>query len=192
MAFIKPNPATGELSGVVGDLVFAKQKSGKIIVRKRPVRKAAKRKGEVANQQGFTSAVAYAKKVWAEDPDLQARYNAAAAVQGRQGFHLAKADYLKPPVVREIDLAEYTGCPGEIIRIEAVDNFEVKSVQVKIRNLDESPIEHGQAEREKDRWIYEARSAVPAGKTVVIEITATDYAGRTGARQADHACGPRS
>ncbi len=192
MAFIHPNPATGELSGSLGDLVFAKQKSGKIIVRKRPVRKAAKRKGEIANQQGFTSAVAYAKKVWAEDPDLRARYNAAAAIQGRQGFHLAKADYLKPPEVREIDLAEYTGAPGEIIRINAVDNFEVKSVQVKIRHLDASAIEHGQAERENDRWVYEARSTVPAGKTVVIDVTATDYAGQTSTRQADHACGPRS
>lgn len=192
MAFINPNPATGELSGVVGDLVFAKQKSGKVIVRKRPVRKAAKRKGEAANQQGFASAVAYAKNVWAKDPELRERYKAAAAIQGRQGFSLAKADYLKAPAVREVDLSEYTGSQGDLLRIDATDNFEVKSVKIAIRHLDESPIESGEAARENGRWVYKAKSAVAAGKTVVIEATATDYAGRTGTRQVDHACGPRS
>jgi hypothetical protein len=192
MAFINPNPATGELSGVVGDLVFARQKSGKIIVRKRPVRKAAKRKGEAANQQGFAAAVAYAKNVWAKDPDLRERYNAAAAIQGRQGFNLAKADYLTAPEVLEIDSTDYTGSQGDLIRIKAKDNFEVKSVKVVIRHLDDSPIESGEASRENGLWVYKAKAAVAAGKTVVIEVTATDHASRTGTKQVDHACGQRS
>jgi len=39
MANTTPNPAAGRLSGTIGDLVFARSKNGKVIVRRRPVRK---------------------------------------------------------------------------------------------------------------------------------------------------------
>ena len=58
MANITANPAAGRLSGAIGDLVFVRLKNGKVIVRRRPVRKTGKRAGEIANQEAFIRAVA--------------------------------------------------------------------------------------------------------------------------------------
>jgi hypothetical protein len=82
MANITPNPAAGQLSGTIGDLVFARLKNGKVIVRRRPVRKTEKKAGEIANQAGFIRAVAYAKAIWNSQPELQAKHNAAARGSG--------------------------------------------------------------------------------------------------------------
>ena len=192
MAKIIPNPAAGQLTGTIGDLVFARYKTGKVVVRKRPVRTAEKKVGELANQQGFTLAVAYAKNVWATEPDLKAKYNAAAREKGRQGFHLAKADFRLPPKVEEIELGGYTGNPGEIIGIGATDDFAVKEVKVVIRDLTGGLLEQGAALQENGTWTYRAQTQVAAGQTVMIEATAKDHPGHTGSKRADHACGPRA
>ena len=194
MAKLIPNPAIGAPTGTIGELVFARYKIGKIIIRKRPVRTAEKREGEAANQQGFAKAVDYANGVWATNPELRAKYNAAAREQGRQGFHLAKADFRLPPTVQEIDLDGYAGNSGEIIRIVAQDDFEVKAVGVIIRDLAGGLIEQGAAAQEngtRANWVYRAQTQVPAGQTVVIEATATDHPDHTGTRRVDHACGLR-
>jgi hypothetical protein len=96
------------------------------------VRKAPKRKGESANQDEFAATVRYAKRVWATDPELRAQYNSVARAKGRQGFHLAKAEFRLPPKVEEIELMDYAGKPSELIRIRAVDDFEVKTVGVMV------------------------------------------------------------
>jgi hypothetical protein len=191
MAKMIPNPAAGELRGRIGDLVFVKHKNGEIIVRKRPVRKVPRRKGELRNQKEFTDSVVYAKAVWAEQPELKARYNAVAQAQGRQGFNLAKSDFRTPPTVEDIELDEYTGKIGEVIRIQAVDDFEVKSVRVVIRDLEGVQVEQGNAVLEDGKWAYRGQSEVSAGQTVTIEVTATDHPGHTAVKPVDHACGPR-
>ena len=81
MANITPNPTAGQFSGTLGDLVFARLSNGKVIVRHRPVRKTAKKPGETANQEGFIRAVAYARAVWNNQPELQAKYKAAGQRQ---------------------------------------------------------------------------------------------------------------
>jgi hypothetical protein len=187
-----PNPAAGQLSGTIGGLVFAKHKTGKVIVRQRPApRKGGKKQAEIANQQDFAEAVVYAKGVWANQPDLQATYKAAAREQGRQGFHLAKSDFRLRPELQDIDLEGYTGNPGEIIRVTATDDFEVKEVDVVIRDLAGGMIERGSAAGEDGTWAYRAQTQVPAGQTVVIEATARDHPGHTASKRVDHACGPR-
>ena len=112
MANLTSNPAVGKVSGTIGDLVFVQLKNGTVAVRHRPVRKTAKKLGEIVNQEGFVKAVAYAKEVWNDQPELRAKYNSAAREQGRQGFHLAKADYRLPPSIGDVDLSRYRGNPG--------------------------------------------------------------------------------
>ena len=145
MANITPNPAAGRLSGAIGDLVFARLKNGKVIVRQRPVRTTEKKAGEIANQEAFIRAVAYAKSVWNSQPELQAKYKAAAQQQGRQGFHLAKADFRLPPKIGDVDLSGYRGNPGDVIRVVATDDFEVKEVLLVLRRLSGDLIEQGAA-----------------------------------------------
>jgi hypothetical protein len=128
--------------------------------------------------------------VWAHLPDLKAKYLAAARISGRQGFNLAKADYLLPPEVREVELGGYTGRPGEVIRVDAVDDFEVKGVEVIIRELAGAVIERGAAVPENGSWLYQAQTEVADGKVVRIETIATDHPGHTASRRVDHVCGP--
>jgi hypothetical protein len=192
MANITPNPAAGRLSGAIGDLVFVRLKNGKVIVRRRPVRKTEKKAGEIANQEAFIRAVAYAKAVWDSQPELQAKYNAAAREQGRQGFHLAKADFRLPPKIGDVDLAGYRGSPGDVIRVVAIDDFEVKEVLLVLRRLNGELIEQGAAVLENGTWSYRTQTQVPAGETVTVEAIAVDYPGHTVSKRLDHACGPRA
>jgi hypothetical protein len=192
MANITPNPAAGQLSGTIGDLVFARLKNGKVIVRRRPVRKTEKKAGEIANQAGFIRAVAYAKAVWNSQPELQAKYKAAARQQGRQGFHLAKADFRLPPKIGDVDLSAYRGNAGDLIRVVATDDFEVKEVLLVLRRLSGELIEQGAALPGNGAWSYRAQTQVPAGETVTVETIAVDYPGHTVSKRLDHACGPRA
>lgn len=186
------NPAVGEMSGTIGNLTYSRYKPGQVIVRKRGERKAPKQPGEIANQDEFRRAVRYAKTVWGEQPALKARYITAARLQGRQGFNLAKADYRRPPTVEEIDISQYIGHVGDLIAVTALDDFDVHSVRLTIRSLSGPVVEQGDALNINGRWIYRAQSEVPAGQTVVIEATATDYPNHSTMRQIDHACGPRT
>src|SRR5436190_2047369 len=118
------NSFVGDLHGKVGNLVFAKHKPGIKVVRKAPTRTEPPTSGELANQDKFRGAVEYAKKVWATQPELKAKYNAIARPRFQRGFALAKSDFLRPPTVEDIDLSSYAGNPGELIQMRAVDNFE--------------------------------------------------------------------
>src|SRR5262249_28217657 len=159
--------------------------------RRRAVRKAGKKPGEIANQEGFIRAVAYAKAVWNNQPDLKAKYKAAARQQGRQGFHLAKADFRLPPSIGDIDLAGYRGNAGDSIEVVATDDFEVKEVLLVLRRLSGELIEQGAAVPDKGTWSYRTQTQVPAGETITVEAIAVDYPGHTGTKRLDHACGPR-
>jgi hypothetical protein len=192
MANITPNPAAGALSGAIGDLVFVRRKNGKIVVRRRPVRKAGRTSGELANQESFIRAVAYAKAVWNSQPELQAKYKAAGQRQGRQGFHLAKADFRLPPTIGDVDLSGYRGIEGDLIRVVATDDFEVKEVLLVLRRLSGELIEQGAAVADQGIWNYRAQTQVPAGETVTVEVIAVDYPGHTASKCLDHACGPRA
>lgn len=191
MAKLASHPVMGQLTGTIGNLTFVKHTAGEVIVRKRRVRNSNPTTAETARQQAFANAVAFAKDVWATQPNLRSRYNALARAKGRQGFHLAKADFLLPPKVHEIDASAYTGNPGQTIRIRAEDDFEVKSVVVSIRDLSGGMLETGAALWEGETWKYSAQTQVSAGQTVIIQATATDHPGHIGTRQVDHACGPR-
>jgi hypothetical protein len=191
MAKINSNPAAGQLSGTIGDLVFARRKNGAVVVRRRPVRKTEKKAGEIANQVEFIRAVAYAKAVWNSQPELQAKYQAMARQQGRQGFHVAKADFRLPPKIGDIDLSEYRGNPGDWIRVIATDDFAVKEVLLVLRRLSGELIEQGAAVAGNGAWSYGAQTAVPAGETITVEAIAVDYPGHTASKRLDHACGPR-
>src|SRR5437764_418619 len=185
MANLTPNPAAGQLSGTIGDLVFVRLKNGKIIVRRRPVRKTEKKLGEIANQQSFIRAVAYAKAVWNSQPELQAKYQAAAREQGRQGFHLAKADFRLPPKIGDVDLSGYRGSPADMIRVVATDDFDVKEVLLVLRRLNGELIEQGAAVPDHGTWSYRAQTQVPEGETVTVEAIAVDYPGHTASKRLD-------
>jgi len=103
-----------------------------------------------------------------------------AKAKGQPVFSVTIADFYNAPVVSEIDLSGYTGRSGEAIRIVATDDFEVASVGVRITNTNNAVVEEGPAARDGQNgsdWTYQSRTALPAGETVSIEVTATDRPG---------------
>jgi len=191
MGLIYQNPFGGEWEGRFGEMVFAKYKPGIKIGRRLPERTKPPREGELANQAAFRQSVIWAKAVWNHDLELKAKYNAAAQLKHGRGFELAKADYLRRPVVEDVDVTAYTGKPGETVLIRAVDVFELKSVAVKVQDLAGTLLEGGAAVWDSGRWVYTSKTEIAAGQTVTLEIGATDYPGHTTTRKVDHVCGPR-
>ena len=191
MGTFRENSGLGELAGTIGGMVFVNYKPGLKIIRRRPERKKPAREAEIANRKDFAQAVTYAKGVWAEQPALRARYNAAARLQGRRGFDLAKADFRLRPEIREVNLSGYSGKPGEPIVIDATDDFEVKAVTVVVQQLNGTALEEGAAVAKDGQWVYNAQTEVAAGQTVVVQVTAADNPGHKTTRSFDHACGPR-
>ena len=116
----------------------------------------------------------------------------AAQREGRQGFHLAKADFRLPPRIGDVDLSGYGGNAGDLIRVVATDDFEVKEVLVVLWRLSGELIEQGAAVLEQGTWSYRTQTEVPAGETVTVETIAVDYPGHTASKRLDHACGPRA
>jgi hypothetical protein len=123
-----------------------------------------------------------------------ALYKRAARLKGKRAIDVAKADFMHPPKVANIDVSGHTGQPGDIIRIQAEDDFEVVSVSLRILELSGQVIEEGPAtiEAGSGLWQYSTNIALPPGKAVVVEATATDRASNSTSRTLDHVCGPRS
>src|SRR4029078_2267614 len=100
-----------------------------------------------------------------------------ARQHARRASHPAKAVVRLPPTIGEVDLAAYQGNPGDVIRVVATDDFEVKEVLLVLRHLDGELIAQGAAVRERATWSYRAQTLVPAGETVMVEAIAIDYPG---------------
>jgi hypothetical protein len=138
----------------------------------------------------FRIAVAYVRSV-RQQPHVYAIYKTAAQIKRKRPCDLALADCLNPPQIGDVELSAYTGQPGQLISIEAFDDFEVASVRVVIRDLNGTVLEEGDAAPKptpKSHWEYTSTAEVPAGKTVSVEIRAVDRPGNRTSKTFDHAC----
>ncbi|HEY5507894.1 MAG TPA: hypothetical protein VIK29_04415 [Paludibacter sp.] len=182
MAESKSNLATEGLSGQVGNFVFRRRKAdGKVFVSVHP----SENQGDPTEAQqkvrsDFQEAVIYGKSVNA-DPVRKAAY-AEKASPGQSAYNVAVADYFNAPSIHDIDLSNYNGQVGSIIRIKVTDDFKVAKVQVKIANTDGSEVEVGEAVLEKDNnlyWLYTATklNASPTGDKIT--VTAWDNPGNS-------------
>lgn len=182
MAVVELNPAFKSISGKIGDLTAVKHSDGKIILRKTSTIKHPPTKDQLAHQDRVRKAVQYGKAVLA-DTELSKIYRAAAKKLGKRAFNLAFRDFFRPPEVVEIDPSACTGKPGEMIGIEALDDFEVVSVRVEVKDVSGDIIEEGLAKLESEsRWIYTTQKAISADTRLVIAVTAEDRAGNTGGK----------
>ena len=144
MANVRKNVLTRGLSGKVGNLVVFRQNGDKTIMGSAPGKRTKPLSDAQLNLIGqFKEAVIYAKSVLA-NPDKKADY-AAAAVKGESAYNLAVADFLKPPVIKEIDSSLYTGQIGSKIRVRVTDNFKLTGCSVTILKADNSVLETGAA-----------------------------------------------
>jgi hypothetical protein len=176
MAKVRNNVIIRGLSGSLGDQVVIKvDKAKRTIVGNKPVFPEDREfsLAQLAHQEKFREAALYAK----DAKDLEV-YVKRAEGTPMYSYNIALADYLQPPEIKEIDLSAWTGSPGETIRIQAVDDVEVKMVKVVITDANDVVLEQGPAVKEEGGWwTYQTTVSVSDNPKVV--AIAEDLPGHT-------------
>ena len=188
MAKLDANEIIGLLHGKLGGLIFSRTQDGQIQVRRRPVRRAAFREGELTNQDTFAQAIAYVAAA-RQEPELYTPYQQAGKLKGKRACDLAHSDFRNPPVITDIDLSAYTGSPGQRILVQAVDDFEVVRLVVTVAKVDHEVIEIGTSAQvpETGAWRYVTQLSAAGLQVVTIHVTAFDRPGNAVTRSVDHA-----
>ena len=178
MVKIKKNIVTKGWSGKLGDDIVFRRKGNKTYVALSPT-KSTKEPSEKqkAQTQKFKLATLFAK-TQNDDPVKKARYE-AFATEYQSAFNLAIADFLKAPEVKDVDVGNYSGTIGDLIKVVAIDNFEVTEVKVQIFDNGNNLIESGLAVVNSlgTQWEYTCSiaNANPSGCKIL--ATAKDYPG---------------
>ncbi len=178
MAKSNNNVITHGLSGKIGDLLVFRQVRGKTVVSKMPQMPAKSSESQQAHHRRFQQGVLYGKAA-VNDPATSGLYAERAAAQKRTAFNVAVADFFNAPDIEHVDISDYTGQPGDIIRIRVHDDFMVKSVTVNIANADGSLVEEGEAQPDASGyvWTYTATQANESLDGDRIAISASDMPG---------------
>ncbi len=182
MGRFKGNDATRGLQGNVGDFYNYRQRLGKTVTT-RQVGKRTKPLNADQEQikERFIEAAIYGKAVL-KIPEKEALY-ATKKVPGKGVYMLAMTDYLKPPVIKSINMTAYTGVAGSTIIVRASDDFKVMRVRVSIYAASGALLEEGDTVLNPENgldFIYTATAAnnVPAGSRV--KATAYDLPNNEG------------
>ena len=178
MAKVTLNSALQGIRGKIDNWVY-RRFGDRMVIARRPEFTGEPSAGQLAVREKFRAAAAYARGALA-DPVTQALYQAAAKSRGVSTFAFVMGDFLNAPEVRSIDTSGYRGQVGDQIVVSAVDDFEVVSVNVVLRDAADAVIEEGPAALVVGRWTYTATQTVAGGNSVTIEATAKDHAGNSG------------
>ena len=179
MAKSKRNVLTHGLSGTMGDLMVFRQLNGETIVANFPKERTAplteKQKQALAR---FKKATVYGKSVKGNE-ELRAMYQAKVK-SGQTAYLLAVTDYLTSPVVEDADLRAYKGVIGDKIKVNALDDFQVKSVAVSITSAADELIEEGNAVQNPMNdleWTYTVKVSNATLAGTKVSFTASDLPG---------------
>lgn len=107
-------------------------------------------------------------------------YLRKAEEAGTTPYTLAVADWYGAPRVLEIDVDNWTGRTGEIIRVKAKDNVCVARVTVVVRNARGEVLEMGEAVQSKEGsswWDYITQASVPLTPFPTLQAIAFDLPG---------------
>ena len=145
MAVVKKNIVTDGLSGKLGNNLVFRQSNGKTVVCSRPVPSKTKTEKQENHRLRFTKAVRYGQ-VQMADPVFGEKYRLAAKAKGiSTPNNLAVQDYLRSPVIENLEVKGYHGQIGDEIIVDAFDDLEVEKVAVEIYHDDGSLVEKGLA-----------------------------------------------
>ncbi|HEY4245823.1 MAG TPA: hypothetical protein VGM64_03140 [Lacunisphaera sp.] len=178
MAKVTLNSALQGIRGKIDNWVY-RRFGDRMVIARRPEFRGEPTPGQIAVREKFRTAAAYARGALA-DPVTQALYQAAAKSRGVQTFSFVMGDFLNVPEVRSIDTSGYRGQVGDNLIVGAVDDFEVVSVDVVLRDAADVVLEEGPATLVGGRWTYVVTQVVAGGSSVTIEATAKDHAGNSG------------
>jgi len=167
MAKVRTNPVFEELTGSIGELVIKRARSGRLYVSRKPQYppERAFSAAQVAHQQRFKAAAAYARQAAQTEP-----FYAERAQQTRQpAYNVALSDYLQPPVIVAVERGDTA------IRIHAEDNVKVTRVMVTALDAEGQVIATGEATPEATgAWWRYPLPLTAAGR---VQVSAFDLAG---------------
>jgi hypothetical protein len=166
MAKVRNNVIVRGLSGSFGDQMVIKiDKAGRTIVSNKPEfdEDRAFTPAQQAQQERFREARAYAK----DAKDLEV-YAQKAEGTPMSSSNIAMADWFHAPEIKEIDLSDWTGQIGQCIRIQAMDDVEVKQVSVVITDENDAVLEQGAASKEDAVWWMYRTTATATGNPKVL------------------------
>ena len=182
MANIKLNPAVAAMSGKLGDMVHRRLWGQQITSRLPDLSDRELSEKQLAQVGRFTTGSVKWKGLPAE---VKARYKARAKELEMPPCALYQKTNARPPSVEEIDLSQYTGQAGQIIRVGAVDLVDVAGVEVIIRQAGGDPLESGPAARPADGnpyWIYQTTAAASSPAGLTVEAIAVNWPGQRASR----------
>ena len=180
MAKQRKNVVTHGLSGKVGDLLIFRRTSTGTVVAKTPVVSDKVSDAQKAHRRKFQRAVIYGQAALV-DLALREGYEAAAQRKKRRPFNVAVADFLHAPDIETIDVSGYHRQPGDVIRIEATDDFMVKEVWMVISDHEGNVVEEGNAQPGtlNYEWTYTSTADNPNPTGDRIEVYASDIPGNS-------------
>ena len=178
MASTETNIILKGVSGMLGGQVVLKQINGKTVICKAPPKRGKNVPDTQKKQMSrFQQAVAYARKMISE-PNTRALY-AAKTEPGKRVFNRALADFMKPPVVHEIDTFRCSGRAGDEITVKATDDFLVTGVKVSLYGPDRALIEQGECTPGdvESVWVYSLHASFDEATICQVTAAARDFAG---------------
>jgi hypothetical protein len=182
MSKIDFNDLVNGVSGKFGRAVFRKR--GRQVVLGQSPRKRRNTEptpAMIAHRERFKRAAAYAKGKM-KDPAIKAVYEAQARNSGKEfhtAFAVAVQDFLKPPVLGDLDVEGYKGNIADPITVGVPDDFKIVAVTVTITGSNGALLESGPATFDQTDliWKYNATVANPALAGTKVQAVGTDRPG---------------
>jgi hypothetical protein len=173
----RDNFARGSRRVFGGELVIYETGSGKKIVARKP---SFDDNLTYTENQTMRDAALRDAAMYASFAESQEDYIQIAEQTGSTAYALAVADWYGAPKVLEINLDDWTGQPGETIRVKARDNVLVARVTLMIRDHDSQLVEMGEAVHSEAGglwWTYTTQSQVSLTPFPHVQAIAFDLPG---------------
>ena len=174
------NPAMYGTRGMLGKTLVYKDWYGRTLVTNKPKKRKSISEKQVTTIDNFKNATRFAKALM-KKPEKKALYERGINERQRSAYAVALKDILNKPEIQEIDIKDYNGRAGELIRVRAYDDFMVASVIVTISSVDGKVVDTGSAQPRGKRglWRFTTTTGVPDAKGLMISAEAKDVAGNT-------------
>jgi len=130
MAKMEQIPVLGRMRGKVGDLIVKRYSDG-YVVSARPYFSKPRTEKQKAQSARFADAMAYARDATREPPTREL-YDAVVADTNRASNTAAVSDYMRPPTIKKMDLADYSGQQGAVLKMRVENLVPVQQVAVLI------------------------------------------------------------
>jgi len=176
MTKIRKNAMLMGISGKFGETHQYRKVRGKMQMVSLPERTGVLTAKQQEIKENFLKAASYAKEQ-IMDPEMKAVYEAGITAKKFNAYLVAVSDSLNAPKVKEIKTTDYLGEIGDVISIEATDDFKVVRVRVIMTDGNGNKLERGEAVQDvknKGTWRYTATIANIAITGTTISVTAFD------------------